>query len=124
MKLPSFWEEIGYLVGDQQLVSLIYNIFQWIVIGLIIIAILVGVVVTLAQSIKVWACDNEETKKQLKLTRSKFLKALLYIFVGLIAIEVIWNIFLPPIINWAVQKGANSALTSFNCLPIMNLRGR
>ncbi|MDR0985584.1 MAG: hypothetical protein LBL60_01390 [Mycoplasmataceae bacterium] len=102
MKLPKFWEEIGNLIGTD-LATMIHNDFQIVEICLICAAILVGAITTLALSLKVWFCDNEDTKKQFKLSRNKFLHAIGYIFVALVFIEVFWEFILPPIWSWAAS---------------------
>lgn len=103
-KLPHFWQALVDMCGlDPDLVSMIHNDFQIVEIVLICAALLVGVVVTLAQSIRVWMCDNEDTKKQLKLARTKFFHTIVYIAFGLAFIAIFWEFILPNIWAWSVS---------------------
>ncbi|MDR2567769.1 MAG: hypothetical protein LBC44_00490 [Mycoplasmataceae bacterium] len=98
--LPGFWQEIANLIGQTQ-ADLVYSYFQYIEIGLIICAVLMGAIVTLGYSIRLWGSDNEDAKKQLKMARSKFFHMTGYIFLGLLFIEIFWMWILPPIWSWA-----------------------
>lgn len=107
MSLPPLWDEIANLIG-KDLATMIHNYFQYVMIALIAIAVLTAVIVLIVQSCKVWFCDNEDAKKQLKLARNKFLHMILYVFVALIFIEVFWELILPPIWSWAATANNNA----------------
>ena len=95
-----FWSRVEGVFGHD-LTMEINKYVQWIMIGLICAAIVTWALFMLANAIRVWMCDNEEHKKQLKLARVKMIHAFMYIVAGLLFIELFWNVFLPGILEFA-----------------------
>ena len=100
MGIPPFWDEIANLIG-KELAEIIYSYFQYLQIGIFIVAVVTAIFTLGMQSIRVWACDNEDAKKQLKFTRIKFIHMFVYIGISLVFIQIFWNFILPPIWEWA-----------------------
>jgi hypothetical protein len=94
------WDILAQYIGSPQLVEIIKNYVSMGQIILVIAGMLAGAVSYTFMSLKVWFCDNEDTKKHLKLSKSKFMHYFLYAFLGLAGINIIWYGVMPPILSW------------------------
>jgi hypothetical protein len=101
---PSFWEYVGVLFGDKELGQKLFWYFQYIALGLVAVGIVVSAFFMLYLWVRLAGGANDEEKKKLMMRRNNIGHGFVYLLAGFLAVQVFWNVMLPPILTWFMGK--------------------
>lgn len=97
---PDIWNYIGQLLGNQALGQKLFWYFEYVMIAGILVGALLCGVFFLYLWIRLAGGPNDEERKKLIQRRNNIGHGFMYLLLSVFALQIFWNMLLPPLIQW------------------------